>query len=65
MLGGVGQGQGGEGESLSMAGGGFFPSRLTATLSALKIVGGCLLIGLGIIYKLMLIRIGYEEVHSC
>ena len=36
----------GEGESLSMAGG-FFPARLTATLSALKIVGGCLLIGLG------------------
>jgi hypothetical protein len=41
MLGGAG-----EGESLSMAGS-FFPSRLTATLSALKIVGGCLLIGLG------------------
>ena len=33
-------------ESLSITGG-FFPFKLTATLAALKIVGGCMLIGLG------------------
>ena len=33
-------------ESLSITGG-YFPFKLTATLAALKIVGGCMLIGLG------------------
>ena len=34
-------------ESLQSVHSGFFPFKLTATLSALKIVGGCVLVGLG------------------